>query len=1249
MELPSRFPIVGLGASAGGVEAFQALFQALPEKAGVALVVIPHLSKESPSLLVDIIARCSRLRVVPAEEGAVVQSDQVYVLQPGTTLRIREGRLRVAARKEMPGRHRPIDTFFRSLAEDQRTRAVGVLLSGTDSDGIQGLAAIKAEGGITFVQDPLTTAHPGMAEHAIQAGVVDRVLRLDELAGELVRLPEHPYVSDPTAPSLAEDDGENQAFEGILKLLGRHTGIDFHRYKVSTLQRRIARRLLIQKLDGLEQYQAFLEDHPGELDALYRDVLIMVTEFFREAKAFEILKKEVIPSIIRRKKVDQPVRLWVVGCSTGQEAYSLAIVLLESMNAGAGIPVQIFATDVNESDVERARIGLYPPTIQSEMSSARLQRFFVETPEGFQVRKTLREMIIFAKHDITRDPPFTRLDLITCRNVLIYFNSSLQNRLLPMFHYALDTGGFLMLGPSESVGNNLDLFDAVDKRHRIYAKRPVRAQIPLEFTLPGHSLPVRAGFTERPEKATRDSKDNGFDPIREADRILATDYAPASVILSADYQVIQFRGDSSRYLTNPSGAPSFDILRMARPGLAGPIRALVEQARKSAGPVRRESVKVRSEDELLEVELEVAPFSSPSGELFFIISIDERGRPRQAQAAPTPAGGPDTEEAEADLLRRDLLNSRDHLQSTIREKEATSEELLAAYEEIQSSNEELQSINEELETAKEELQSMNEELSTVNEEMQLRNRELVEAHDDLSNLLISADIPLVMLDSSLNIRRYTPGVQALLNIIPADVGRPVTDIRLRVDVPDLERLVTQSIDEATLVERDVQGQEGRWYSMRILPYRTTDHRVEGAVVSFVDIDELKRDLDRTAEAVRFSEARAAVNAVLLSTDRPDELLTRVLSEAAPAADVESALVVSETDEGMWQVDQVLGLPRRLVNVTIPSSELPDPRSLEPGRSVVLGGEGKGPVAGLPELLRSQGVVTSLLVPLSEGASLAGFLLFNHHAPSPGFSPGELDFADKLALDVSLALENVRLKRAEHLMAESLRARTRPRLAAVTGLKVGYADRTASRLEQVGGDFAELLPLPDGRQLLLIGDVSGKGVAATSVIDVVRGTILGLAQSGQGPAAVLDAANRALRSYLEPLEMVTACLVFLDLSAHRLTYSNAGHTAAVLCGDDCSFIDLAHGPPLGTLSDAEFSEMTADFAPGDLLVVYTDGLTETRGETELFGETRLLRLITERLAKEPDKLAAELVEEAEAFAVGEPADDIVVVAVTHVGP
>ncbi|MEX2220542.1 MAG: chemotaxis protein CheB [Candidatus Rokuibacteriota bacterium] len=838
------FPIVGIGASAGGLEAFSQLLRALPADTGMAFVLVQHLDPTHESRLSEVLARTTAMPVGTVTDHLRVEPDHVYVIPSNADLTIGGGVLRLAPRAGVD-RHTPIDHFFRSLAQEQVGHAIGVVLSGTGSDGTLGLRAIKEGGGIALVQDEKSAKHPGMPQSA--AAAADFVLAPAGIARELARIGGHPYVTQAmpsgTGPGQVDDKADVSA---VLRVLRTATGVDFAQYKPASIRRRIARRMLLQRSADLATYVRHLRQTPGEAQALHDDFLIQVTGFFRDPEGYEALGQSVFPSLVKARAGDEPIRIWVPGCATGEEAYSLAICLLEFLGEMGRFPIQMFATDLSASAVTRARAGTFPAAIEHEVSPDRLRRFFVKADGRYQINKAVRDMCVFAPHDLTKDPPFSKLDLITCCNVLIYLGPELQERIIRLFHYALKPTGFLKVGPSESVGRFKNLFSAVEKKHRIYARKAGPSHH-LGFGLTaGDRIAAPAGT--RPQEAGQ----SAAAIEKEADRLILGRYAPAGVVVNADMQIMQFRGKTGPYLEGTPGAASLDLFKMVREGLASALRHAVHQATKRAGPVKAEGLRVRTSGGIRQVGLEVIPIGSAEetkGGHYLILFVEERAQrvppapSRKSALGPQRAG-----ERRLAQLSRELSDARQHLRAIGEAHEATMEELRAATEEAQSSNEELQSTNEELETSKEELQATNEELTTVNDELSSRNNELGQLSNDLGNFLTSTHVPILMVGTDLRVRRMTPAAERALNLAPADIGRPIGDLRLSVDVPHLEALLREVIETLSPQEREIEARDGRWYSVRVRPYRTADNRIDGAVISFIDIDAAKRGFEQAREA-----------------------------------------------------------------------------------------------------------------------------------------------------------------------------------------------------------------------------------------------------------------------------------------------------------------------------------------------------------------------------------------------------------------
>jgi two-component system CheB/CheR fusion protein len=843
--------IVGVGASAGGLEAFSQLLEALPNDPGFGMVFVQHLAPQHESALPVLLSAKTALQVVHAAEGMQVARNHVYVIPPNIQMGIADGRLHLTPRPTDRSQYNPIDFFLNCLAGSAHDHAIGVILSGTASDGALGLRDIKAAGGIAIAQKPESAKYDGMPRAAIATGVVDLILPPAEIARELVRIGRHPLrrvhaeLVRLEAAEESEESGKarEEHLEQIFALLRGATGVDFRRYKRPTIQRRLQRRMVLHRTARVEQYLKLLRERPAEIQLLYQDILIHVTHFFREPEAFDVIREQIIPKILQGLRDEQPIRVWVPGCSTGEEAYSIAMVLLEYLDGTTtATPIQVFATDISDTAIDQARSGFYPQSIAADVSPERLRRFFSKIDGGYRINKAVRDLCIFARQDVTRDPPFSKLDLILCRNVLIYLGAELQKRLMTVFHYALKPVGFLVLGAAETIGAHSDLFSGGEKKQRIYQKRLLSAgdQHPaFEYTA---MAPVQGRSTIPVARADAKSAQG------EASRIIEEKYAPPGVIVDGDMHIVQFRGQTGAYLAPAPGDPSMSLLKMARDGLLHSLRSAVQEARKTRTATRKEGVRVKANGGWHTVDIDVVPLTAMAHPHFLVLFHDVTGREsgpakrqRAAAAPPVPLGRRDQQ---ISRLQQELATSRQYLQSIIQELEAANEELQSANEEVLSANEELQSTNEELDTAKEELQSTNEELNTLNEELHSRNDELGQLNSDLLNLLGSVNIAIIIVANDLRIRRFTPMAERILNLLPGDVGRPIGHLRPNIDCPDLEEQIQTVIDTVTPLERDVRDPQGNWYSLRIRPYKTIDNRIDGAVLALFDTQSgHRRDAD----------------------------------------------------------------------------------------------------------------------------------------------------------------------------------------------------------------------------------------------------------------------------------------------------------------------------------------------------------------------------------------------------------------------
>jgi two-component system CheB/CheR fusion protein len=821
--------VVGVGASAGGLEALTELLSHLPGDTGLAFVLIQHLDPTHESHLTELLSKACKMPVSEVKGGTRTEANHVYVIPPKCNLGISNGILETPPRPES-GRNMPVDAFLRALAADRGSKALGVILSGTASDGTLGLQAIKAVGGITFAQDVRTAKYDGMPGSAIAAGVVDFILPPAGIARQLAAFARDARV--PADSRKAPDHSDEAELSRVLRLVRTTTGVDFAHYKHTTLVRRIKRRMALRGFEKLENYRRDLEQNRDEVKILCESFFVTVTAFFREPAVFEELKKRVFPALVANRESGDPIRIWVAGCSTGEEAYSVAICLAEFLEeAELGLPFEVFATDISETAITRARAGTYTDAALANVSPERLGRFFIKTDRAHQIAKVIRDTCVFATHNVALDPPFSKLDLISCCNVLIYLGAVLQRKVLSTLHYALKPAGFLVLGPSESVGILSESFHQMEKTHRIYGRQP-DAGAPALPPSEGRSAEGRAGVRDRIAAGRA-----GLDVQKEADRLVLAEHGPPGAVIDDQMNIVQVRGRTAPYLELSPGEPTHNLLKMAREGLIVGLGKAIRTARETNAVASEDGFRIESSGQLREVAIRVFPFAGPytSKERYFLVLFEETDRKAGAPLSPAPG------DQGSDRLRRELAATKEYLRSIVDDKATTLEELRAANEEAQAGNEELQ-------TAQEELESANEELKTLNEDLKTSNVQLNHVNRDLGNLLESISIPLVMVGRDLRIRRYTRAMEPMLNLIASDVGRSITDLQPQMELPDLRRLLLDAMDGGDRKPRDVRDSHGRWYSLRILPSVGADGKTDGAVLMLIDIDAARRGLD-FAEAI----------------------------------------------------------------------------------------------------------------------------------------------------------------------------------------------------------------------------------------------------------------------------------------------------------------------------------------------------------------------------------------------------------------
>ncbi|WP_434735350.1 chemotaxis protein CheB [Accumulibacter sp.] len=880
----SDFPIVGIGASAGGLEALEQFLSHVPPASGLAHVVVQHLDPNHKGIMVELLQRATTLPVRQVTDRLTVEPNHVYVIPPNRDLSILHGVLHLLEPEAPRGLRLPIDFFLRALAADRQERAIGVILSGMGSDGTLGLRAIKENAGAVFVQDPASAKFDGMPRSAIDAGLADVVAPAEELAERIVAYLNHvPLLSPPESVPLS--DKEHSGLEKVVLILRAQTGHDFSLYKKSTLYRRIERRMGLHQLPKLADYVRYLRENSQEAALLFKELLIGVTSFFRDPESWEQLKNEAIPTLLAAHPKGGLLRAWTTACSTGEEAYSLAIAFREVIDQlqlrDPGAPhyaLQVFATDLDPDAIDRARIGAYPANIAADVSETRLRRFFVQEERGYRVSKEVREMVIFAPQNLVMDPPFTKLDLLTCRNLLIYLEPELQKKLFPLFHYSLNPGGVLMLGTSETVGAATDLFAALPGKSRIYRRQgAVReaelVEFPTAFAQNRVPATSAAGAASTRVLAPQLS---AASLQAQTEALLLSRFAPAAVLTTAQGDIVFISGKTGKYLEPAAGKINNNLFAMAREGLAGALSAGFSRAVREHSAVTVKDIRVGTNGGTQSVEVTVQPLAEPAALAGMVLVVFA-----DLPAADTPAmetgkrGNGTTSararayEAQLAVLAHELQQAHEDLQTTREEMQSSQEELKSTNEELQSTNEELQSTNEELTTSKEEMQSMNEELQTVNHELQAKLDELSRASDDMKNLLNSTNIATLFLDGELRVRRFTTQAAQIIKLIPGDAGRPVTDLATELDYPGLADDTREVLRSLVFQERQVASRDGHWFNVRIMPYRTQANHIDGVVITFIDISAVKQLEAQLRQAQAELERRYADQTMELKQSQAD--------------------------------------------------------------------------------------------------------------------------------------------------------------------------------------------------------------------------------------------------------------------------------------------------------------------------------------------------------------------------------------------
>lgn len=845
-QLPTTLPlIVGIGASAGGLEAMEEFFRHMPAGSGITFVVVSHQHAGHVSLLPSLLSKCTAMPVVEVTDGMRTEPNLVYMAPGGINLAILHGTLHLmepASQERVP---LPIDYFFRSLAEDQKQRAVGIILSGTGTDGTLGLRAIKAESGLTIAQEPQSAKYQGMPRSAISAGVVDVVQSASQMSEPL-----RAYARSLTRPVLPLPEGDaSQSLHKIFILLRDRTGTDFALYKENTIHRRIQRRMHVHQIKTLQQYVRFVLANPHELDALFQELLIGVTSFFRDPKTFDVLVHKGLPSLVEGKHDGETLRVWVPGCSTGEEAYSLAILIREFLTQRKlRLNVQLFASDVDSQAIETARTGLYPIGIAGDITPERLQRFFTKEDHSYRVKKEIRDLVVFATHNVMTDAPFTKLDLLSCRNLLIYLETKAQHILLPLFHYALKPQGLLLLGSSETIGESERLFSVIDRKWKLFRRTAEPGVFPGLKRYPGE---VMKGVTERSAGGEVHALTAHATSIPDLiQQLLVARYAPVAVVVNSRGEVVYIHGHTGAYLEPAPGPPTHHLAEMARQGLQHDLALALHQAAGREDEVVRRGLRVKANGDVILVNLTVKRIVEPEAlQGLFLVTFDQVRTDKTVGRKDVPARAAGPPKKGESGLRRELEFTKQRLQQTIEELQTANEELKSTNEELQSTNEELQSTNEELETTKEELQSLNEELVTVNSELQGKLDALSDAHDDLQNLLNSTEVATIFLDADLRIKRFTSEAKRVSNLIAMDVGRPLSDIVSKLAYDRLLEDAEAVLQTLVVTEREIQATDGSWFFMRILPYRTSKNVIDGLVLTFLDISKIK-EAERVIQSAR---------------------------------------------------------------------------------------------------------------------------------------------------------------------------------------------------------------------------------------------------------------------------------------------------------------------------------------------------------------------------------------------------------------
>ena len=910
----NSFYVVGIGASAGGLEALERFFENMPENSGMAFIVVSHLDPNHVSIMPELIQKSTKMTLFQAEDGMVVKPNHVYVAPANRDIGLLHRTIQLIEPLEAHGFRLPIDFFFKSLSADLGEKAICIILSGMASDGTAGLKTVKSELGMVMVQDPKSAKFDGMPNSAIKTGLADYILPPEDMPNQLLG-----YISQKIKGVYFNNVNTNgkfpDAFQKVFILIRTHTGHDFSNYKQNTIYRRLERRMNIAQLDNVQSYIRLLQENPSEIQNLFKELLIGVTNFFRDPESFEKLKK-VLSELVISKPENSKIRIWIPGCSTGEEAYSVGIVLYECMNeAKKNFNVQIFATDIDSDAIEKARIGSYTG-IEPDVSKERLKLFFTKDKGLYKIRKEVRELIVFAPQSVVKDPPFTKLDLVVCRNLLIYFNSELQKKVIPIFHYSLLPNGILFLGSSETIGGFVDLFSMVDKKWKFYKRRDsiYSAQPFIEFPV-SHTIEK---IYETPMKLVEVTNIS-----RVAEKIILQSYSPNCVIISGNGDILYIHGRTGKYLELTDGEAKMNIYEMAREGLKKELPAMIRKVLSTKKSLTLEGIKVKPNGSTLLINLTIKPINEPAEMKGSLLLIFEDLKPLKKVPESKKIHYDKRSEKIIKELEHELINTKEDLRSTIEELETSNEELKSTNEEMQSTNEEMQSSNEEMETSKEELQSLNEELITVNTELQNKNDELSIINNDMKNLLDSIDIPTVFLDNDLLIKRFTHHITKIVNLIPSDIGRPINHIANNLKYDKFIEDAKEVLRTLSFKEIELQTKDSTWYQMRIMPYRTTSNIIDGLVITFTNIHKLQtayQEIHKLNQEVQLAREYSdnIVNTVrdsLLILDKDLKVLSANRSFYSMFSTVSEKTVgkfVYDLDDKKWDIPELRKLLEEIV-------------------------------------------------------------------------------------------------------------------------------------------------------------------------------------------------------------------------------------------------------------------------------------------------------------------------------------------------